>query len=143
MSMLKLVGLIVLLAAAFWTGYYVGQRPFGNLKTAVTDLSRNVLDATMGVERDLRMRQGLVEAKSRLIQAKSEILDRNYGHAAKALSDTIENLDTAAMAGSESKTDTIKAIARRVQEVRSDLLSGKGKTRGRLDEIQKDLDALL
>jgi hypothetical protein len=141
--MLKLIGLVMLLTAAFGIGYYVGQRPFGNLRTAVTHLSRTVLDTTLGVEKDLRMRQGLVDAKSRLLQAKSDILDRNYGNAAKALSQTAEDLDHAAMIGPESKKDTVKELSRQVQAVQSDLSSGKGKSRGRLDEIQKELDALL
>ena len=141
--MLKFFGLMVLLTAAFGTGYYVAQRPFANLKSTVTDLSRNVLDTTLGVEQDLRMRQGLLDAKSRLIQAKSEILDRNYGNATKALSQAAEDLQRAAVTGPEDQKDTIRGLSRRVQEVQSDVSSGKGKTRNRLDEIQKDLDALL
>ena len=35
--------------------------------------------------RDLRRRQGLVDAKSRLVQAKANLFDRNFGDAAKEL----------------------------------------------------------
>ena len=141
--MLKLLGLIVLVGAAFGMGYYVGQHPIADLKHAVADVSRHLLDTTLGVERDLRMKQDLTEAKARLIQAKAEVLDRNYGNAAKALSHAIADLDNAAMAGPESQQDKVKALGRKLQEVQSDLSVGKGKIRGRLEEIQTELNALL
>ena len=83
--MLRFLGLVVLIGTTFVLGYYIGQRPISELRKTVRDLSRDVLDTTLGIERNLRQRSGLVDAKSRLIQAKSELLDRNFGSAAKEL----------------------------------------------------------
>jgi hypothetical protein len=90
--MLKFLGVVLLLAASFASGYYFGQRPVGTLQQTVShlqqslkELSRNVLDTTTGIERDLRRRQGLVDAKSRLVQAKANVFERNFGDAAKEL----------------------------------------------------------
>lgn len=96
--MLKLLGWLVLLAAVFACGYYVGQRPIGELRKTVTDLSRNIMDTTLGLERTMRLRQGLVDGKAQLIEAKSELLDRNFGNAAKSLAEAVEQLEKASSA---------------------------------------------
>ena len=142
--MLKLVGLVVLLTTAFGLGYYIAQRPIGELKKTVRDLSRNVLDTTLGLERNLRQRQGLVDAKSRLIQAKSEMLDRNFGNAAKELSEAVDQLEKASNAERDSgRTSTISPLVTKVREAQLELLVGKAVPRTKLDEIQKALDAMM
>ena len=90
--MWKFIAALVLVAASFGLGFYFGQRPVGTLQQTVLDLqhsvkdtSRNILDTTMGIERDLRRRQGLIDTKSRVVQAKSELFDKNFGEAAKQL----------------------------------------------------------
>ncbi|HEV8540104.1 MAG TPA: hypothetical protein VGQ60_02980 [Nitrospiraceae bacterium] len=141
--MVKLFGFVVLFGLTFSLGYYVGQRPVGELRRTITDLSRNVLDTTLGIERNLRVRQGLVDAKSRLIQAKSDVLDRNYGSATKALSGTIESLEAAANASTDAQKGRLKTLVERLREIQVSLSSGKPPTRARLDEIQAELDGLM
>jgi hypothetical protein len=140
--MLKLIGLVVLVGAGFAGGYYLGQRPVGDLKSTVVQLSRNVLDTTLGAERNLRMRQGLVDAKSGLLQAKSEMLDRNYGDATKALSQTVERLEQAAAAGPEEQRNKLGSLIKQIKEIEMELAQGKRIPRSRLDRIQTELDTL-
>jgi hypothetical protein len=141
--MLKLVGFMVLVGSAFALGYYVGQRPVGELTRAMTALSRDALDTTLGVERNLRTRQGLMDAKSRLIQGKSDLLDRNYGSASKALSETVDNLEKAADAATEPEKSKLQALIARLREIQGSVSSGKPTTRVRLDQIQAELDAFM
>lgn len=150
--MLKFFGMLLLLALAFGLGYYTGQHPVGELrKTGVdlsqlrrtaTDLVGNVVDTTVGLERSFRGRQGLVNAREQIIQAKSDLLDRNYGSAANALTEVINNLERAREAGQNGTHARINALIVKIREVRQDLASGKVVTRTRLDEIQKEVDSL-
>jgi hypothetical protein len=71
--MLRFLGLSVLLIGAFALGYAWGKRPPADLERTVRDLSRNVMDTTMGIERDFRRREGLLNAKARIVQAKSDL----------------------------------------------------------------------
>ena len=112
--MAKFIAILLLIACSFGAGYYVGQKPVGTLQATVSDLSKRLaiseetiegfqqsvkklskdaLDATMRIERDLRKRQGLLEAKSKLVQAKAGILDRNFPDAAKELADAVAALE--------------------------------------------------
>ena len=141
--MLKFLGLLVLLGLAFVAGYYAGQRPLSDLRKTVTDLSRNVLDTTAGVERNLRARQGLVDAKAQMVQAKSDLFDRNYGSAARALGEVAVNLERARDAGTKNgRAPDMNGLIMKIRNTRQELAAGKMVARTRLDDIQKEVDAL-
>ncbi|MEY4528627.1 MAG: hypothetical protein RL768_2346 [Nitrospirota bacterium] len=146
--MLKFLGMLLLIAASFSAGYYVGQRPIGTLQQTVSDLqqsitklSRNVLDTTQGIERDLRRRQGLVDAKSRVVQAKANLFERNFGDAAKELGEAVTVLENATKgAKSDPAIDAVRDLASSMREVRLEVSMGKTTPMKRLDEIQLRLD---
>jgi len=152
--MLKLLGVIVLLGGVFLLGYYTGQRP-AEVKKAVKelssevvdttkDLSRNVIDTSQTLERALRYRQGVVDAKERLLEARTDLNDKNFGDAAKELAEAVAHLEEAGLAGEESgQSAKAKALAAKIKEVEGDLSKGKRVSRERMSEIQKELDSLL
>lgn len=160
--MFKFLLLMTLLAASFGAGYYFGQRPVGtlqqtvahlserwtvsqktiaDLQQSITDLSRNVIDTTVGIEQDLRHRQGLVEAKARLVQAKSQVLDRNFGEAAKELARAGEALDQAVKG--DKPDSAMRDLAVRIKTLRGEIMKGQQIPPKKLDEIQQTLDRQL
>ncbi|HKQ34396.1 MAG TPA: hypothetical protein VJT11_03730 [Nitrospiraceae bacterium] len=149
--MWKFITVLVLTAASFGLGFYFGQRPVGTLQQTVSDLqhsvkdtSRNILDTTMGIERDLRRRQALIDTKSRVVQAKSELFDKNYGEAAKQLSEAAETLENATKgAKQDESTLAMRALTGTLREVRIELSMGKPVSIKKLDEIQKEVDRQL
>ena len=146
--MLKFLGIVLLIAASFSAGYYVGQRPVGTLQQTVSDLqqsvtklTRNVLDTTQGIEREFRRRQGLVEAKSRVVQAKANLFERNFGDAAKELGEAVTVLENATKgAKSDPAIDAVRELTSTLREVRLEISMGKKTPMKRLDEIQLRLD---
>lgn len=149
--MWKFVGIVALALASFGLGYYFGQRPVGTLEQTVGDLqqslkqmSRNVLDTTMGIERDLRRRQALLDTKARVVQAKSDLFDKNYGEAAKQLAEGVEALESALKgAKKDETTQALKTVAERLQEIRLELSMGKTIPMKKLDELQREIDRQL
>ena len=149
--MWKFVGIVALALASFGLGYYFGQRPVGTLEQTVGDLqqslkqmSRNVLDTTMGIERDLRRRQALLDTKGRVVQAKSDLFDKNYGEAAKQLAEGVEALESALKgAKKDETTQALKTVAERLQEIRLELSMGKTIPMKKLDELQREIDRQL
>lgn len=152
--MLKLFGVLVLLGGVFLLGYYTGQRP-AEVKKAVKelssevvdttkDLSRNVIDTSQTLERALRYRQGVVDAKERLLEARTDLNDKNFGDAAKELAEAVAHLEEAGLAGEESgQIAKVKALAARIKEIEGDLSKGKTVSRERMSAIQKEMDSLL
>ncbi len=149
--MLKFFGVLVLLVGAFGAGYYLGQRPVGTLQQTIAelqqslkDVSRNVLDTTLGIERDLRRRQGLVEAKSRVVQTKAHMVDRNYGGAAKELTEAIDAVETILKGAKvDPMTNALRDLSGSLNEVKLELAMGKPVTLKKLDELQLRMDQLL
>ena len=149
--MWKFLGILALAAASFGLGYYFGQRPVGTLQQTVGDLqqslkqmSRDVLDTTMGIERDLRRRQALLDTKARTLQAKGDLLEKNYGEAAKDLAEAVTTLEAAVKgAKKDDTTQSMKALADNLQELRLELSMGKTIPMKKLDEVQRDIDRQL
>lgn len=148
--MLKFIGLVIVISASFAAGYYFGQRPVGTLLQTVSDLqqslkdlSRNVLDTTTGIERDLRRRQGLVDAKSRLVQAKANVLEHNFGDAAKELGEAVEALEGATKGVKSDDVNAVRDLTGSLREVRLDVARGKSVPLKKLDALQRRLDQLL
>jgi hypothetical protein len=149
--MWKLVAALALAAVSFGLGFYFGQRPVGTLQQTVSDLqhslkntSRNIFDTTMGIDQDLRRRQGLIDTKSRVVQAKSELFDKNFGEAAKQLGEAAETLENATKG---AKQDTaalaVQALIGTLREVRLELSMGKTVSIKKLNEIQREVDRQL
>jgi hypothetical protein len=149
--MWKLVAALALAAMSFGLGFYYGQRPVGTLQQTVSDLqhslkdtSRNIFDTTMGIEKDLRRRQGLIDTKSRVVQAKSELFDKNFGEAAKQLGEAAETLDNATKGAKEDESIlAVRALTGTLREVRLELSMGKPVSMKKLDEIQREVDRQL
>jgi len=149
--MWKLVAILVLVALSFGLGFYFGQRPVGTLEETVSDLqhslkdtSRNIIDTTMGIERDLRRRQGLIDSKSRVVQAKSELFDKNFGEAAKQLGEAAETLEKVVKGTKPDESIlALRALAGTLQEVRLELSMGKPVSMKTLDDIQREIDRQL
>jgi hypothetical protein len=142
--MLRFLGLLVLISLAFAAGYVFGQLPLKPLTEKVRELSKNVMDTTLGIERDLRRRQGLVDAKARLVQAKLDLAERNYGNAGKQLADMIDAMEQALHGTREPAASArLRALVAEVKEVRLELTMGEKFGPVKLDGIQKELDELL
>ena len=149
--MWKFIAALVLAAVSFGLGFYFGQRPVGTLQQTVLDLehslkntSRDIFDTTMGIEKDLRRRQGLIDTKTRVVQAKSELFDKNFGEAAKQLGEAAETLENATKGAKQDESIlAVRALTGTLREVRLELSMGRPVSLKKLDEIQREVDRQL
>jgi hypothetical protein len=149
--MWKYVAVLALTALSFGLGFYFGQRPVGtlqqtvsDLQRSITDMSRDIYDVTMGIERDLRRRQALIDSKSRVVQAKSELFDKNFGEAAKQLGEASETLDNATKGTKQDESIlAARALIGTLQEARLELSMGKTVSIKKLDDLQREIDRQL
>ena len=163
--MAKFIVILLLITCSFGAGYYVGQKPVGTLQTTVSDLSKRLaisevtiegfqksvkklsidaLDTTIRIERDLRRRQGLLEAKSKLVQAKANILDRNFGDATKELADAVAALDPPAKETQDDPSaEALSDLAASLRQIRLETAMGKSVPVKKLHDLERRLDQLL
>ena len=149
--MWKFIAALALAFASFGLGFYFGQRPVGTLQQSVSDLqhsltdtSRTIFDTTMGIEKDLRRRQGLLDTKSHVVQAKSELFDKNFGESAKELGEAAEALENATKGAKQDESIlAARTLTGTLREVRLELSMGKAVSIKKLDEIQREVDRQL
>lgn len=149
--MWKFLAAFALAVLSFALGFYFGQRPVGTLQDTVVDLrqsikemSRNVIDTTMGIEQDLRRRQALLDTKSKVVQSRSDLLDKNYGEAAKQLAEGVAGLETAIKgAKPDAATQAVREVIGTLQEMRLELSMGKPVPMKKLSELQQEIDRQL
>jgi hypothetical protein len=141
--MLKFLGMITLLGAAFASGYYVGQQGPDAVFTKARQIGAEVVAKTSSLERDVTVRMSLVNAKDKLIQAKSDLLDKNYGKAEAALGEAAQHLIAAKGAAGEDIQKKLEGLVPKVSEVTVEARSLKAGAQTKLEDAVKDLDALL
>lgn len=149
--MAKFLTVLLLLVGAFGAGYYVGQRPVGTLQQSVSDLqqslkevSKNVMDTTLGIERDLRRRQGLVEAKSRFVQAKVYVIDQKHAEAAKELTAVIDAIEAMTKGAKvDDATATLRHLIDSLRDVQLELATGKQVAFKKMEDLQQRMDQQL
>jgi hypothetical protein len=149
--MWKFVAVLALTTTSFAFGFYFGQRPVGtlqqtvsNLQLSLKDASRNILDSTMGIERDLRRRQGLIDAKSHVVQAKLDLFDKKFWEAATRLGEAAAVLSNVTKGSKQDdSTLAVRALAGALREVRLQLSVGKPVSMKQLDDIQQEVDRQL
>ena len=139
--MLRFIGLVMLLALSFGFGYLRGKQPTNNLEQTVRDFSRNVIDGTLGNEREIRQLQNLIEAQSRVVQAKAEIYNRNAADAANELAEAVNSLEMVMRGEQQAEPQaSSKNLATRIRELRLDGSLGRKVLTAKFEEIQKELD---
>jgi len=163
--MRKLLMTLLLMIGSFAAGYHLAQQPAGTVQATISDLSKQVsrsekmvgdvrqsitnlsqsaFATTMKIEQDLRRRQGLVEAKSRLVQAKADVLDQNFVSAAQELAEAVVVLEASAKdIKRDPATDALLDLARSLRETRLEVAMGKPVPTKKMDDLQREFDLLL
>src|SRR2546422_3949863 len=103
--MLRFLGMLTIVGLAFVWGIYVGREGPDSVLHKAKQLSAQVLATTSSLERNLTLRSSLVNAKERLVQAKAELLDKNYGKAATGLGEARQALKKAMGAAGEERSE--------------------------------------
>lgn len=141
--MLKFLGLLTLVGIAFVCGLYVGrQGPEVVLKKA-QQIGDVVVARTSSLERDVTVRLNLVNAKERLIQAKSDLLDKNYGKAEEGLREAQDNLARAKAAAGDDLKGKLEGLVAKVAEVAAEAQAMKPGVPAKLEKVVRELDASL
>src|SRR5256885_8608701 len=106
--MLRFLGMLTIVVLAFVCGFYIGRQGPETLLHKAKQLGTQVLASTSTLERNLSLRTSLVNAKERLVQAKSELLDKNYGKAATGLGEARQALKKAMEAAGEETKEKLE-----------------------------------
>lgn len=141
--MLNFLGFLMVVGLAFGAGIYVGQTGPDTVLHKAKQLGADVMAKTTSVERSFAVRTGIVNAKERLVQAKSDLLDKNYGKTVSGLADATEALKTAQDAADGDLRGRLEKILGKVAAATTDAQALKPGLQTKVDDLVKELDHLL
>ena len=142
--MLKFLGFLFVVGVAFAVGYQAGREGPNTVFKKAKELGAQVVNkTTTSFDARQSLRAGLVNAKERLIQAKSDLLDKNYGKAVNGLEESAQILAQAKTAAEEDVRPRLEALRKKVTELAGEANSLKAGVLVKLNDAIKELDALL
>jgi hypothetical protein len=141
--MLKLLGFLLVVGLAFAVGYQAGREGPNTVVKNVKELWAQVVNRTTTFDRQQSLRVSLVNAKERLIQAKSDLLDKNYGKAVSGLEETAQLLAQSKGSADEDTRPKLDALRKKVTELAGEANSLKAGVLVKLNDAIKDVDSLL
>ena len=141
--MLKFLGFLMVVGLAFGLGVYVGRQGPENVLQKAKQLGAEFVAKTGSVERSLAVRMGIVNAKERLVQAKSELLDKNYGKASTGLDEAVQALAKAKDSSGDDLRGNLEKTLEKVSAVKADAQALKPGLQTKVDELVKELDQML
>ena len=140
----KFLAIVVLLGAAFGTGFYIGRQPPEEIKRQFQELSQEVVEQTVGlIEGDLLVQKKVLQAMSGFLNGRANILDGKHKEAVADLEETLDYLEDAVKMKGEETSDALRETMVKIQELRDSLANGQATSQEALEEIQDKLNALL
>lgn len=145
-SFFKLIVVLLLLAAVFAAGNFMGSVRMEKLDRMLAAAKSEMTTRVSGLEgeiRSLRFRMQLTTARDRLIAAENDIKERNFGTAEKELESAKEALRTAAKMASKEIGETLIGLEGSVDGVIEIVQRSDPRAKVKLNEAKTQLDRLI
>lgn len=145
-SFLKLIAVVILLAAIFGAGYFMGSFRMGKLDRMLAAAKSEMATRVSGLEGEihsLRFRIQLTTARDHLIAAENNLQERNFGMAEKELQSTKEELRAAAKTAAKETGAALTEMEGSINGVIEIVRRSDPRAKVKLNAIRADLDRLI
>jgi hypothetical protein len=145
-SFLKLIAVVILLAAIFGAGYFMGSFRMGKLDRMLAAAKSEMATRVSGLEGEihsLRFRIQLTTARDHLIAAENNLQERNFGMAEKELQSTKEELRAAAKTASKETGAALTEMEGSINGVIEIVRRSDPRAKVKLNAVRADLDRLI
>ncbi|MGE0472877.1 MAG: hypothetical protein AB7P17_04525 [Nitrospirales bacterium] len=140
---MKFIRNLIIVVVIFGLGYYTGQKP-DEVKQKLREFSGVVLENTIGVDQQSRLRRQILHANEGIIEGKAFLLDHRTVEASKEFERVLRHLDQASSIDPNSslglKIDMVKA---KVREAQQRLADGRSLPPHALEDLRQELQSLL
>lgn len=145
-SFLKLIVMLLLLAAVFGAGYLTSSVRMEKLNRLLDSAKSEMATKVSGLEgevRSLRFRMYLTTARDRLLSAENNIRERNFGIAEKELESAQEELRTAAKMASKETGEALTGLEGSIDGVIEIVHRSDPRAKVKLNEVKTGLDRVI
>jgi uncharacterized protein YicC (UPF0701 family) len=141
--MLKFLGFLFIVGVMFAVGYQMGKDGPDAIVKKARELGTEVMTRATALERTTSLRTSLVNAKEHLVQAKSDVLDKNYGKAVTSLQDAVTALTQAKTSAGDELRPKLDALIKKVSDLATEAKALKPGVMTKLNEVVREVDTLL
>jgi len=140
---MKIVRWCILLGVVFGAGFYTGQQP-DVVKQTLRDLSGEVLENTIGLDKTVKLQRQMLGAKEGLVEGRAYLLDHDFAGASGEFERTLQHLDEAVALDPQGPlAKKIETVKQKVREAQSSLAQGRNIPPHLLEDLRQELQAVL
>jgi len=140
---MKIVRWCILLGVVFGAGFYTGQQP-DVVKQTLRDLSGEVLENTIGLDKTVKLQRQMLGAKEGLVEGRAYLLDHDFAGASGEFERTLQHLDEAVALDPQGPlAKKIETVKQKVREAQATLAQGRNLPPHLLEDLRQELQAVL
>ena len=146
MKKFKLILYVIILLLFFGSGYYIGSKKVGLVEERLSKMKSSMEVKILGLEKELskaRVKVKLVEVKDKLLQARTDIIEKNFGNAGKQIDAAKEAVEKVAASSDDDTKKTLKPINDALIEIKADIDKLNLKVTAKIDDLKKEIDRII
>lgn len=140
--MFRTLFFLLLLAASFGAGYFLGAAGTTEVKKNYTTLKEEMFSKTRGLETEvsmMRVRLNLTEARDFLSAAGDEVKRKNFGDAGHKADKAKERITKAVSLASETQKKNLAPIQSEIDSIQNAIRRLDPKVIGKIEALEKEL----
>lgn len=146
MKKFKFILYVIILLLIFSSGYYIGSKKVGLVEERLSKMKSSMEVKILGLEKELskaRVKVKLVEVKDKLLLARTDVYEKNFGNAGKQIEAAKEAVEKAAASTDDDTKKTLKPINDALIEIKADIDKLNLKVTVKIDDLKKEIDQLI
>lgn len=146
MKKFKFILYVIILLLIFGSGYYIGSKKVGLVEERLSKMKSSMEVKILGLEKELskaRVKVKLVEVKDKLLLARTDVYEKNFGNAGKQIEAAKEAVEKAAASTDDDTKKTLKPINDALIEIKADIDKLNLKVTVKIDDLKKEIDQLI
>ncbi|HEY5649083.1 MAG TPA: hypothetical protein VLB09_08510 [Nitrospiria bacterium] len=144
--MIKLIRWTIIIGLAFGAGFLLGTQREEKVQKILSSVRQETSARVSGLEgevRSLRFKVHLTSAKDRIVSARENILERNFGRAEEKLTGAGEELQKAAAMTSKKAAGRLNGIRKEIDPLLPRLKRSDPGVSKKLNELEQELEDLI
>ncbi len=137
---------VIVVLSIFGGGYYIGTKKVTVVEERLSKMKSSMEAKILGLEKELskaRVKVKLVEVKDKLLQARTDVLEKNFGNAGKQIDAAREAVEKAVSSSDDNTKKTLKSINDALIEIKADIDKLNIKVTAKIDDLKKEIDKIL
>lgn len=146
MKKFKLILYVIILLLIFGSGYYIGSKKVGLVEERLSKMKSSMEVKILGLEKELskaRVKVKLVEIKDKLLLARTDVLEKNFGNAGKQIDAAKEAAEKVTASSDDDTKKTLKPINDALIEIKADIDKLNLKVTLKIDDLKKEIDRIV